>query len=89
MHARVVDLGDDVAARHFVVTALTQELIAEYDGDIPPALEEAFAYLSDQNISLARQAARGVMAAFADTTNRNLPLTRQAPEPPMMELGAA
>lgn len=89
MHARVVDLGDDVAARHFVVTALTQELIAEYEGDIPPSLEAAFAYLSDQNISLARQAARGVMAAFADTTNRNLPLIQDEPPAPVMELGAA
>lgn len=89
MHARVVDLGDDVAARHFVVTALTQELIAEYDGDIPDVLEEAFAYLSDQNISLARQAARGVMAAFADSTGGSVPLTRSTPHGPLVELGAA
>lgn len=89
MHARVVDLGDDVAARHFVVTALTQELIAEFGGDIPPVLEEAFTYLSDQNISLARQAARGVMAAFADTTNRGLPLAQDEKPGRVVQLGAA
>ena len=65
MHARSSDLADDAAARHYVVTALTEELIAEHDGVIPEDLEEAFAYLSEQNILLARKAARGVMAAFA------------------------
>ncbi|UJW86434.1 DUF2336 domain-containing protein [Devosia sp. SL43] len=65
MHARASDLADDAAARHYVVTALTEELIAEHDGVIPDELEEAFAYLSEQNILLARKAARGVMAAFA------------------------
>ena len=65
MHARSSDLADDAGARHFVVTALTEELIAEHDGVIPDELEEAFAYLSEQNILLARKAARGVMAAFA------------------------
>ena len=52
-------------ARHFVVTALTEELIVEHDGVIPPDLEDAFAYLSEQNVVLARRAARGVMSAFA------------------------
>ena len=65
LHARSSDLADDAGARHFVVTALTEELIAEHDGVIPEELEEAFAYLSEQNILLARKAARGVMAAFA------------------------
>lgn len=65
LHARTSDLADDAGARHFVVTALTEELIAEHDGVIPEELEEAFAYLSEQNILLARKAARGVMAAFA------------------------
>ncbi len=65
LHARAADLADDAAARHYVVTALTEELIAEHDGVIPPDLEEAFAYLGEQNILLARKAARGVMAAFA------------------------
>jgi hypothetical protein len=65
-HARAADLADDITARHFVVTALTEELIVEHDGVIPPELEEAFAYLSDQNVTLARRAARGVMSAFAD-----------------------
>lgn len=65
LHARAADLADDVAARHFVVTALTEELIVEHDGVIPPDLEEAFSYLCEQNVALARDAARGVMAAFA------------------------
>lgn len=64
-HARATDLADDAGARHYVVTALTEELIGEHDGVIPEELEEAFAYLSEQNIILARKAARGVMAAFA------------------------
>ncbi|MDR3470179.1 MAG: DUF2336 domain-containing protein [Devosia sp.] len=63
-HARSADLADDVAARHFVVTVLTEELIVEHEGVIPPELEEAFSYLSEQNVALARRAARGVMAAF-------------------------
>lgn len=65
-HARTTDLSDDVSARHYVVTALTEELLAEYSNDIPLELEEAFSYLSEQNISLARQAARGVVHAFAE-----------------------
>jgi uncharacterized protein (DUF2336 family) len=64
-HARAADLADDIAARHFVVTALTEELIVEHDGQIPAELEEAFSYLCEQNVGLARTAARGVMAAFA------------------------
>ncbi|MBD8064393.1 DUF2336 domain-containing protein [Devosia sp. PTR5] len=80
MHARSADLADDVAARHFVVTALTEDLIAEYEGDIPTDLEEAFAYLGEQNIALARKAARGVMAAFAETAVGVLSLPRQEDE---------
>ncbi|MEQ1771542.1 MAG: DUF2336 domain-containing protein [Devosia sp.] len=72
--ARTADLADDVTARHYIVTALTEELIVEHDGVIPPELEEAFAYLSEQNVSLARRAARGVMSAFAgDAGQRTLP----------------
>ena len=76
LHARAADLADDVTARHFVVTALTEELIVEHDGVIPPELEEAFAYLSEQNVILARRAARGVMTAFAGEVDRerSLPL---------------
>lgn len=76
LHARSSDLADDAAARHYVVTALTEELIAEHGGVIPEELEEAFAYLSEQNILLARKAARGVMAAFAEdaTTPMALPM---------------
>jgi uncharacterized protein (DUF2336 family) len=68
--ARSTDLADDAGARHYVVTVLTEELIAEHDGMVPLELEEAFAYLSEQNIVLARKAARGVMAAFASDTPR-------------------
>lgn len=74
LHARTADLADDVAARHYVVTALTEELIAQYEGDIPLELEEAFSYLSEQNIALARKAARGVMAAFAGSNDGVLSL---------------
>jgi uncharacterized protein (DUF2336 family) len=76
LHARTSDLADDAGARHYVVTALTEELIAEHAGLIPEELEEAFAYLSEQNILLARKAARGVMAAFAQdaTTPMALPV---------------
>ncbi len=65
LHARQADLTNDDTARHFVVTALIEELIIEHDGDIPPSLEEAFGYLDEQNMILARSAARGVMPAFA------------------------
>lgn len=88
MHARASDLADDAAARHYVVTALTEELIAEHDGVIPEDLEEAFAYLSEQNILLARKAARGVMAAFATETARPMALSYQG-EPPRLALPAA
>ena len=73
-HARAADLADDVAARHFVVTVLTEELIIEHEGEIPPELEEAFNYLSDQNVMLARSAARGVMSAFAGDAGADLDL---------------
>ena len=73
LHARAADLADDLAARHFVVTALTEELIVEHDGVIPAELEEAFTYLSEQNVALARLAARGVMAAFAEDGGRRMP----------------
>lgn len=64
-HARTADLADDVTARHFVITALTEELIVDHDGHIPPELEDSFSYLSEQNVLLARRAANGVMSAFA------------------------
>jgi uncharacterized protein (DUF2336 family) len=76
-HARAADLADDATARHFVVTALTEELIVEHEGIIPPELEDAFAYLSEQNVILARRAARGVMSAFAGDAGggvRDMPL---------------
>jgi uncharacterized protein (DUF2336 family) len=79
LHARASDLADDAAARHYVVTALTEELIAELDGVIPEELEEAFAYLSEQNILLARKAARGVMTAFAGETTGPMALPGAEP----------
>ncbi len=65
MFARSADLSNDEAARHFVVTAMVEELIIEHDGDIPQSLEEAFRYLDEQNMVLACAAARGVMPGFA------------------------
>ncbi len=65
LYARSADLHNDVSARHFIVTALTQELIIEHDGQIPDDLAEAFSYLDEQNMVLARCAARGVMPGFA------------------------
>jgi uncharacterized protein (DUF2336 family) len=89
-HARAADLADDLAARHFVVTALTEELIADHRGDIPAELEEAFAYLSEQNVILARRAARGVMAGFAATPAGNdLALPEPFAEEPLLALPAA
>lgn len=64
-HARTADLADDVTARHFVITTLTEELIVDHDGHIPHDLEDAFSYLCEQNVLLARRAANGVMGAFA------------------------
>ena len=80
-HARAADLADDITARHFVVTALTEELIVEHEGVIPPELEDAFAFLSEQNVALARRAARGVMSAFAGDANAE----RTMPAIPMEE----
>jgi hypothetical protein len=73
-HARAANLADDVAARHFIVTALTEELIVEHEGNIPPELEEAFAYLSEQNVALARKAARGVLRSFAGEATGVVPV---------------
>ena len=88
-HARAADLADDVAARHFVVTALTEELIVEHEGVIPEELEEAFAYLSEQNVALARKAARGVMSAFGTIhRDRTMPLL-EAPHEDYLALPAA
>lgn len=80
-HARTVDLADDVAARHYIVTALTEELIAEHEEDIPEELAEAFAYLSEQNVLLARRAAKGVMTAFAGEARGSLPVIGFDEEP--------
>jgi len=89
-HARAADLADDLAARHFVVTVLTEELIAEHRGVIPPDLEEAFAYLSEQNVILARRAARGVMAGFAATpAGEELALPEPYAGEPRLSLPAA
>lgn len=81
VHARAADLADDVAARHFVITALTEELIVEHEGSIPQELEEAFAYLSEQNVALSRKAARGVMSAFGHIHGER---TMPEPEPDLL-----
>jgi uncharacterized protein (DUF2336 family) len=86
--ARSADLADDAGARHYVVTVLTEELVAEHDGVIPHDLEEAFTYLSEQNIVLARKAARGVLAAFAGDTLRHIALNAPLSEP-QLALSAA
>jgi len=78
LHARASELADDAAARHYVVTVLTEELIAEHGGVIPEELEEAFAYLNEQNILLARKAARGVMTAFAGEAKAPMALPADA-----------
>jgi uncharacterized protein (DUF2336 family) len=88
-HARAADLADDVAARHFVVTALTEELIVEHDGAIPAELEEAFAYLSEQNVALARRAARGVMSAFAGDVHGTTPMPVELDHEERLALPAA
>ncbi len=89
-HARAADLADDLAARHFVVTALTEELIADHSGNIPPELEEAFTYLSEQNVILARRAARGVMSVFAATpSGSGLALPEPYAGEPILALPAA
>lgn len=87
LHARATDLADDAGARHYVVTALTEELIAEHGGVIPEELEEAFAYLSEQNILLARKAARGVMSAFA--LDAAAPMALPGGSEPLLALPAA
>lgn len=64
--ARAHDLAVDQAARHFVVSQLITALIDEHDGDLPEVLVPLFAYLNEMNVTLARNAARGVMATFCD-----------------------
>jgi len=88
-HARAADLADDITARHFVVTALTEELIVEHDGVIPPELEDAFGYLSEQNVTLARRAARGVMSAFAGDAGGERSMPALLPDEERLALPAA
>ena len=87
LHARTADLSNDEAARHFVVTALIEELIIEHEGDIPQSLEEAFLYLDEQNMLLARAAARGVMPAFAQTVEPEQQLLPDAYEDVFEQIG--
>ncbi len=74
LHARNADLGDDLAARYFVVTVVIDELVIEHDGQIPDSLTEAFSYLNEQNVTLARKASRGVMLGFAREEAGNKPM---------------
>ena len=69
--AREHHLEEDVAARHFVVSQMISALIDEFDGQIPEGLETVFAYLNEQNVALAREAARGVMASFVAESDEN------------------
>ncbi|GEM_PF-451620 len=72
--ARNSDLSDDISARHFIVTALVEELIIEHDGQIPAELEMAFTYLNEQNMKLAKRAASGVMPGFSEHSSEDLQL---------------
>lgn len=74
LHARNSDIGDDLAARYFVVTVVIDELVIEHDGEIPPSLTEAFSYLNEQNVTLARKASRGVMLGFAHEEGGDKPM---------------
>ena len=78
LHARTADLVDDLSARYFVVTVVIDELVIEHEGEIPASLSEAFAYLNEQNVMLARKAARGVMLGFAEEVDaeRRMPLSQ-------------
>ena len=78
MHARTADLADDLSARYFVVTVVIDELVIEHDGQIPPSLTDAFSYLNEQNVTLARKAARGVMVGFAREAgaSRRMPIAQ-------------
>ncbi|MEX2277354.1 MAG: DUF2336 domain-containing protein [Cucumibacter sp.] len=64
--ARETDLSADIAARHAIVAGLIEEMISDHEGDIPAELRGAFAYLNEQNVALARHAARGMMANFIE-----------------------
>ncbi len=68
VEARDADLAEDIAARHAVVAGLIEEMIGEHDGNIPDSLRPAFTYLNEQNVSLARHAARGVIANYIEQT---------------------
>ena len=78
LHARRANLVDDISARYFVVTVVIDELVIEHDGEIPASLTDAFAYLNELNVALARKAARGVMSGFAEEVGdqRPMPLTQ-------------
>ncbi len=89
IYARTCDLTKDPLARHLVVTALIKELIKEHDGQIPDELEEAFCYLDEQNIALARGAARGVMPGFALQPPKNDGLALQPDPEQLLPLHAA
>lgn len=66
LNARQVDLAHDLAGRHGLVAGIIEELIVEHDGDVPEDLRAVFSYLNEQNVTLARKAARGVMRSFID-----------------------
>ncbi len=89
LYARAANLADDLAARHFVVTVTIEDMIAEHRGSIPAPLTELFGYLNEQNITLARHAARGVMASFAESADGERPMRVPAVQPEPLALTAA
>ena len=80
LHARNANLADNLSARYFVVTVVIDELVIEHEGEIPASLTDAFAYLNEQNIVLARKAARGVMSGFAQEAGaqKRMPIARSS-----------
>ena len=56
------------------MTVVIDELVIEHDGEIPDSLTDAFAYLNELNVGLARKAARGVMSGFAEDVGDKRPM---------------
>ena len=93
---RLVDAGwrqswrrDEVALIDRFFSGLFAHWLTVHEGVIPPELEEAFAYLSEQNVVLARDAARGVMTAFAGDVHGTSPMPVDLDEPERLALPAA
>ena len=72
-HARSADLADDVAARHFVITALTEELIVEHEGPSHRS-SRSRSPIFPSRTSHSPAAPRAVMAAFGGTLHPSAPM---------------